>query len=140
MQQLCPTTKSLTCPPLSIARYSFIQLSQQGSQWRERKFPIFDTEAKGDSNAGSLDCESGILPLSYRAPQSLSAFAGRLSTSLGTSTSMSSGAAQLGSTRMNARYSVSATYISFPRHHGRRSVGDGGGGRVPPLFSLVGTT
>ena len=24
--------------------------------------------AKGDSNLGSLDCESGILPLSYRAP------------------------------------------------------------------------
>ena len=25
--------------------------------------------SKGDSNPGSLDCESGILPLSYRAPQ-----------------------------------------------------------------------
>ena len=24
---------------------------------------------KGDSNPGSLDCESGILPLSHRAPQ-----------------------------------------------------------------------
>ena len=24
--------------------------------------------SKGDSNPGSLDCESGILPLSYRAP------------------------------------------------------------------------
>ena len=24
--------------------------------------------AKGESNPGSLDCESGILPLSYRAP------------------------------------------------------------------------
>ena len=31
--------------------------------------PIFQTVAKGDSNTGSLDCESGILPLSYRAPQ-----------------------------------------------------------------------
>ena len=68
MQQLRATTKSLTCPPLSIARYSFIQLSQQGRQWRERKCPIFDTIAKQDSNPGSLDCESGILPLSYRAP------------------------------------------------------------------------
>ena len=46
MQQLSATTKSLTCPPLSIARYSFIQLSQQGRQWRERKCPIFDTVAK----------------------------------------------------------------------------------------------
>ena len=61
-------TKSLTCPPLSIARYSFIQLSQLGRQWRERKCPIFETVAKGDSNPGSLDCESGVLPLSYRAP------------------------------------------------------------------------
>ena len=68
MQQLRATTKSLTCPPLSIARYSFIQLSQQGRQWRERKCPIFDTVAKQDSNPGSLDCKSGILPLSYRAP------------------------------------------------------------------------
>ena len=32
------------------------------------KSPIFETVAKGDSNSGSLDCESGILPLSYRAP------------------------------------------------------------------------
>ena len=67
-QQLRAKTKSLTCPPLSIARYSFIQLSQLGPQWRERKCPIFETVAKGDSNPGSLDCESGILPLSYRAP------------------------------------------------------------------------
>ena len=68
MQQLRAMTKSLTCQSLSIARYSFIQLSQQGRQWRERKCPIFDTVAKQDSNPGSLDCKSGILPLSYRAP------------------------------------------------------------------------
>ena len=67
-QQLRAKTKSLTCPPLSIARYSFIQLSQLGPPWRERKCPIFETVANGDSNPGSLDCESGILPLSYRAP------------------------------------------------------------------------
>ena len=67
-QQLRAKTKSLTCPPLSIARYSFIQLSQLGPQWREQKCPIFETVAKGDSNPGSLDCKSGILPLSYRAP------------------------------------------------------------------------
>ena len=64
MQQLRATTKSLTFPPLSIARYSFIQLSQLGRQWRERKCPIFETVAKGDSNPGSLDCESGIVPRS----------------------------------------------------------------------------
>ena len=38
-----------------------------GASWRERKFPNFET-GKWDSNQGSLDCESGILPLSYRAP------------------------------------------------------------------------
>ena len=67
MQQLRATTKSLTFPPLSMARFSFIQLSRQGRQWREGKCPIFQTVAKRDSNPGSLDCESGILPLSYRA-------------------------------------------------------------------------
>ena len=66
-QQLRAKAKSLTFPPLSIARYSFIQLSEQGRQWRERKCPIFETVTKRDSNPGSLDCESGILPLSYRA-------------------------------------------------------------------------
>ena len=65
MQQLRAATKPLTFPPLSMARYSFIQLSQLGRQWRERKCPIFETVAKGDSNPGSLDCESSILPLSY---------------------------------------------------------------------------
>ena len=39
-QQLRAKAKSLTFPPLSIARYSFIQLSEQGRQWRERKCPI----------------------------------------------------------------------------------------------------
>ena len=69
MQQLRAKAKSLTFPPLSIARYSFTKLSQLGRQWRERKCPIFETAAKGDSNPGSLDCEPGILPLSHRAPQ-----------------------------------------------------------------------
>ena len=66
MLQLRAKTNSLTCPPLSIARYSCIRLNQPGRQWRERK--CFETVAKRDSNPGSLDCESGILPLSYRAP------------------------------------------------------------------------
>ena len=68
-QQLRANTKSVTFPPLSIVRYSCIQLSQQGRQWRERKCPIFETVPKEDSNPGSRDCESGVLPLSYRAPQ-----------------------------------------------------------------------
>ena len=37
---------SLTFPPPSIARYTFIQLSE-GRQWRERKCSIFETVAKG---------------------------------------------------------------------------------------------
>ena len=47
MQQLRATTKSLTFPPLSIARYSFIQQSEQGRQWRERKCTNFETVEKG---------------------------------------------------------------------------------------------
>ena len=46
-QQLHAKTQSLTFPPLSIARFSFIQLSQQGRQWREQKCPIVETVAKG---------------------------------------------------------------------------------------------
>ena len=60
-----------TFPPLSIARYSFIQLSKLGLQWRKPKCPIFETVAKGDSNPGCLDCESGVLPLSFRLVQAL---------------------------------------------------------------------
>ena len=55
---------SLTFPPLSIARYSFVQLSQLGRQWRELKCQNVETVAKGDSISGSLDRESGILPRS----------------------------------------------------------------------------
>ena len=46
-----------------------MQVSQQGRQWRERKCPLFETVAKRDSNPGSLDYESGVLPLSYRDPR-----------------------------------------------------------------------
>ena len=46
-QQLRAKTKSLTFPPLSIARYSFLQLSQLGRQWRERKCPNFETVERG---------------------------------------------------------------------------------------------
>ena len=68
MQQL-RNDYSLTFPPLSIARYSFIQLSRL----RRREVKENDQTSKRyqrgfDSNPGSLDCESGILPLSHRAP------------------------------------------------------------------------
>ena len=63
---------SLTFPPLSITKYSFIQLSEQKERtWKERKCTNFETVAKGDSDPGSLDSESGILRLSYRASKSL---------------------------------------------------------------------
>ena len=64
MQQL-RNDYSLTCAPLSIARYSFIQLSQIGRRGEE-EMPTLLNGIKG--NPGSLDCESGILPLSYSAP------------------------------------------------------------------------
>ena len=35
------------------------------ASWRDRKCPNFETVAKRDLNIGSLDCESGSLPLSY---------------------------------------------------------------------------
>ena len=50
-----------------IARYSFIQLSRL--RRREVKENAKHLNGiKGDSNPGYLDCESGILPLSHRAP------------------------------------------------------------------------
>ena len=36
--------------------------------------PNLQNGSKGDSNPGSLDCESGILPLSYGAPYKLRFF------------------------------------------------------------------
>ena len=44
---------TFTFPPLSIARSSFIQLSELGHQRRQKKCPNFETVAKGDSNPGS---------------------------------------------------------------------------------------
>ena len=51
MQQLRAKTKSLTCPLLS-ARYSFIQLSEQRRQCRERKFIIFESVPKREFEPG----------------------------------------------------------------------------------------
>ena len=61
---------SLTFPPLSIVGYSFIQLNEL-SDVERMKMPNFRNGNKGDSNPGSLDCKSGILSLSYCAPQRL---------------------------------------------------------------------
>ena len=55
MLQLRAKTKSLTFPPLSIARFSFKQLERQ---WRERKFLIFETVAKGDCHKPNEICKS----------------------------------------------------------------------------------
>ena len=43
---------SLTFPPLSIARYSFIQLSGLRTSWRERTCPNFETVANGGFEPG----------------------------------------------------------------------------------------
>ena len=66
MQQL-RNDYSLTFPPLSIARYSFIQLSRLRRREVKENAQTSKRYQRG-SNPGSLDCESGILPLSHRAP------------------------------------------------------------------------
>ena len=52
---------SLIFPQPSIARYSFIQLSELGCHVENENAQTLKL-AKGDSNPGSLDCKSGILP------------------------------------------------------------------------------
>ena len=47
--------------PPSISRYSFIHLSWGNME--RIKMPELRNGSKGDSNPGSLDCESGILTL-----------------------------------------------------------------------------
>ena len=64
MLQLMREGCSYTYPPLSIARYSFIQLSQL-EQCRVKKLAQgFNTTAQ-DSNLGSRSRESEALPLSH---------------------------------------------------------------------------
>ena len=53
---------SLIFPPPSIARYSFIQLSELRCRGENGNAQIFGNGSKGDSNPGYLDCDSGILP------------------------------------------------------------------------------
>ena len=50
--------------------HSFLQLSELGHRGDNENDQTLKW-CKGDPNPGSLDCESGILPLSYRTPQVL---------------------------------------------------------------------
>ena len=60
---------SLIFPPLSVARYSFIQLIELGHRGENENYQSLKWYQTGDSNPGSLVCESGILLLSYHAPR-----------------------------------------------------------------------
>ena len=53
--------------------------------------PKLRNGSKGDSNPGSLDCESGILPLSYRAPHSVIADQNELKEAIGLTDKHSNG-------------------------------------------------
>ena len=63
MLQLMHEDCSYTYPPLSIARYSFIQLSEPEQCRVKKHAQSFNTTAQ-DSNPGSLSWESEALPLS----------------------------------------------------------------------------
>ena len=62
---------SVTFPPLSIARYSFIQPSELGYRGENKNAQTLKKEAKGIRTRPLCDCESRILPLSYRAHKHL---------------------------------------------------------------------
>ena len=66
MLQLMCEGYSYTYPPLSIARYSFIQLSEL-EQCRVKKLAQGFNTAAQDLNPGSLSRESRALPLSHCA-------------------------------------------------------------------------
>ena len=66
MLQLMCEGFSYVYPPLSIARYSFIQLSEL-EQYRVHKHAQYFSTAVKDSNMGSLTRESEALPLSHCA-------------------------------------------------------------------------
>ena len=70
MVQLMHEGCSYTYPPLSIARYSFIQLSEL-EQCRVKKLAQGFNTAAEDSNPGPLSQESEALPLSHSALCSL---------------------------------------------------------------------
>ena len=69
MQQLLANTIFTHISTAVYTQLLIYTAERTDASWRERKCPIFQTVAKGDSNPGSLDCESGILPLSYCSPQ-----------------------------------------------------------------------
>ena len=95
MLQLRAKTKSLTFPPggnvtpLSIARYSFKQLQSTGASMDRTKMPNLRNGIKGGFEP--LDCESGVLPLSYRAPHKCYVVLRRWRQSVGEITSLSVG-------------------------------------------------
>ena len=60
---ITPEDCPLTFPPPSLARYSFIQLSDWGVVKRTEMSNL-QNGSKGDLTPGSLDCKSGILPRS----------------------------------------------------------------------------
>ena len=64
MLQLMREGCSYTYPPLSIARYSFIQLSEL-EQFRVKTLAQGVNTVAQDSNPGSLSRESEALPLSH---------------------------------------------------------------------------
>ena len=66
MQQL-RNDYSLTFPSLSIARYSFIQLSRLRRREEKENEQTSKRQQRG-FEPGLSHCGSGILPLSYRAP------------------------------------------------------------------------
>ena len=68
MLQLMREGCSYTYPPLSIVRYSFIQLSEL-EQCRVKKVAHVSNTAAQDSNTGSRNRESEALPLSHYALQ-----------------------------------------------------------------------
>ena len=68
MLQLMHEGGSYTYPPLSIARYSFIQLSEW-EQCRMKKLAKGFNTAAQDSNLGSRSRESEALPLTHCTPR-----------------------------------------------------------------------
>ena len=74
MLQLLPEDYWLAFHTISIARYSFIQLSELGRHAENESAQASEKNSEGHSNPGSLDCESDILPLSYFAPHKVTLY------------------------------------------------------------------
>ena len=74
MLQLLPEDYWLAFHTISIARYSFIQLSELGRHAENESAQASGKNSEGHSNPGSLDCEFDILPLSYFAPHKVTLY------------------------------------------------------------------